>query len=285
MAGRTENTSPERKVEARGGLTMPALGLGTWHMGESRGRRAEEVAALQLGLDLGMTLIDTAEMYADAELVVAEAMRGRRDEVFLVTKVLPSNASRKGTIRACEKSLKRLETECIDLYLLHWQGSYPIEETLEAFDALVGQGKIRHYGVSNFDTTAMEDVAAGPLGGAVGVNQVLYNLAQRGIEWDLLPWSAERQVSIMAYSPLDEGRLLDEPTLEVVARRHDTTPGVVAVAWTLRHPLVVSIPKASDPDHVRANAQALDLRFTEEDLADLDAAFPPPTRAEGLAIY
>ncbi|OTA40500.1 MAG: oxidoreductase, partial [Symbiobacterium thermophilum] len=241
------------------GERVPVLGQGTWMMGESRRSRREEVEALRLGLDLGMTLIDTAEMYADggAEEVVAEAIAGRRDQVFLVTKVLPGNASRRGTIEACERSLRRLRTDRIDLYLLHWRGRYPLAETLEAFAELVRAGKIRYWGVSNFDTDDMEELTGLPGGAAVATNQVLYNLSRRGIEYDLLPWCRERRIPIMAYSPIEQGRILGNPALRRVAARHGATPAQVALAWLLRQKDVMVIPKAGRPEHVRENRAAL----------------------------
>ena len=266
-----------RKIAARGGAEMPVLGLGTWTMGEEKSRRKQEVAALRLGFDLGMTLVDTAEMYADggAEDVVAEAVRGRRDEVFIVTKVLPENASRTGTVAAAERSLRRLGTDHIDLYLLHWKGPHPVEETLAAFDRLFQEQKIRHYGVSNFYVADMEAAERHPLGRNIAVNQVKYNLRQRGVEGDLLPWCIERQVAVMAYSPVDKGRLPVRRALSTVARRPDTTPECVALAWTLRQPMVVAIPKAANPDHVRTNARAVTLELSKEDLEELDRDYPP----------
>ncbi len=255
-------------------------------MGEDRAERANEVAALRLGLDLGMTLIDTAEMYAEggAEEVTGEVVKGRRDEVFIVTKVLPHNASRQGTIEAAERSLRRLGTDRIDLYLLHWQGAHPLQETFDAFAQLAHEQKIVHYGVSNFDVGTMED--AETLRGAVGVvaNQVLYNLNQRGIEWSLLPWCSERQIAVMAYSPLEEGRLARRNSLTKVARRHGTTEESVALAWTLRQPWVVSIPKSSTLEHVRANYEAISLKLSDDDLADLDRDYPAPEGPTPLVI-
>jgi len=273
-----------RTVTLRTGARMPALGLGTWRMGESGRVRTAEVEALRLGLDLGVRLIDTAEMYGsgEAERIVAEALEGRRDEVFLVSKVFPQNASRAGTLAAAERSLKRLRTDRIDLYLLHWEGPHPIEETLEAFVRLRAQGKIRDFGVSNFDLATLQDAGREPGGEDIAANQVLYNLERRAIEWDLLPWCQERQVAIMAYSPLEQGRLRRRPALEKVARRHGTTPSQVALAWTLRHPGVVTIPKATRPEHVREDVAAADLTLDEEDLAVLDGAFPPPAGATPL---
>jgi diketogulonate reductase-like aldo/keto reductase len=269
----------------RDGAPMPRLGMGTWYMGERDTARAREIGALRLGLDLGLSLIDTAEMYGDgdSETLVGEAIRGRRDEVFLVTKVLPHNASAKGTIEACERSLRRLGTDRIDLFLLHWQGPHRIEDTFAAFDRLKADGKILHHGVSNFDAEDMAEADA--VGGGAGIaDQVLYSIASRGAERRLLPWCAERRVAVMAYSPFYHGRMDVAAALEDVAARHGVTPHAVAIAWTLRHENVVCIPKAANPDHVRANAAALDLTLTDEDLAALDAAYPAPTRDVPLDI-
>ncbi|RTL96186.1 MAG: aldo/keto reductase [Hyphomicrobiales bacterium] len=268
------------------GETIPVLGQGTWKMGEDRRRRADEVAALKLGLDLGITLIDTAEMYASggAEEVVAEAIAGRRDETFLVSKVLPSNASRAGVKRACENSLKRLATDRIDLYLLHWPGSVPLVETVEAFEALKAEGKIRHWGVSNFDTDEMEELVGLPAGGNVQTNQVLYNLSRRGPEFDLAPWMNARGIPLMAYSPVEQGALARNARLEAVAARHNATAAQIALAWAMARPGVIAIPKAGRQEHVRQNAAALDIELTAGDFADLDRAFPPPTRKRGLEM-
>jgi diketogulonate reductase-like aldo/keto reductase len=273
-----------RMVEARDGLRMPAFGLGTWRMGEARARRAEEVKAIQLAIDLGVTMIDTAEMYGDAESVVGEAIRGRQDGLFIVSKVLPQNASRRGTVEAAERSLAKLGIACMDLYLLHWEGSHPLEGTLEAFEVLKAAGKIRHYGVSNFDTSAMAAMERLKLGPKVGVNQVMYNLARRGIERSLLPWCREHGVAIMAYSPLDQGSLKPVAALKAVAARHGVTPECVAIAWTMRDPLVVSIPKAVKADHLKANITAATLLLTSVDLAELERAYPPPKRDVPLDI-
>lgn len=267
------------------GTAIPALGQGTWHMGESSAARAREVAALQLGLDLGMTLIDTAEMYADggAEEVVGEAIAGRRDGVFLVSKVYPHNASRRGAVAACERSLKRMRVGTIDLYLLHWRGSVPLNETVEAFEALRRAGKIRHWGVSNCDVDDLEEL--GPALAECAIDQVLYSLEHRGAEFDLLPFCAQRGIPVMAYSPVGQGgKLLRHRALLEVAARHGVTPAQAALAWTLRDANVVSIPKAADPAHVRQNAAARHVALTEEDLAALDAAFAPPTSKRGLAM-
>ena len=269
-----------------GGRQVPALGLGTWHMGEGDASMAEEANSLRTGIDLGMTLIDTAEMYADggAETVVGEAIRGQRDAVYLVSKVLPYNASRSGTIAACEASLKRLGTDHIDLYLLHWRGSHPLAETVDAFETLKAQGKIGAWGVSNFDQDDMVellDVAepARPL-----ANQVLYNLARRGIEYDLLRWSQVQGVPIMAYSPLDEGRLVGHPVLNEIGLIHKASSAQIALAFLLTRPGVIAIPKSGSPDRVRENVRAAEIRLTSEDLRLLDEAFPPPTRKRPLEM-
>ena len=262
------------------GETVPVLGQGTWGMGEAPARRQAEIEALRAGLDLGMTLIDTAEMYGDgaAEELVGEALASRRDECFVVTKVYPHNASRSGTIAACERSLRRLGTDRIDLYLLHWRGQVPLAETVAAFEALVRDGKIRHWGVSNFDVADMEQLHKAPGGAAAATNQVLYNLTRRGIEYDLLPWCARKGLPLMAYSPLEQNRLLDDGGLAHVAARHKATPAQVALAWVLRHERLIAIPKAGSAAHVRDNRLALDLRLDDEDLAVLDRAFSPPSR-------
>jgi len=268
------------------GEAVPRLGQGTWRMGESRRLRDEEIAALKLGLGLGMTLIDTAEMYGDgeAERIVGEALAGRRDEVFIVSKVLPENASRAGTIAACERSLKRLGTDRIDLYLLHWRGRHPLKETLAGFQALMDQGLIRSWGVSNFDVDDMEELEALPGGKAAATNQVLYNLARRGIEADLLPWCRDRGIPIMAYSPIDQGRILRDRSLGRVAARHGATPAQIALAWVLRHEDMMVIPKAMTETHVRKNRAALDLPLTPADLAELARAFPAPRGLQPLEM-
>lgn len=268
------------------GEAVPRLGQGTWNMGEDPRRHAEEVAALQLGLDLGMTMIDTAEMYASggAEVVVADAIAGRRREAFIVSKVLPSNASRRGVHKACEASLARLRTDVIDLYLLHWRGSVPLSETIEAFEELKTAGKIRHWGVSNFDTDDMEELVRLPAGAAAQTNQVLYNLTRRGIEYDLLPWCERRRIPVMAYSPVEQGRLGNDRRLEAIGRRLGATAAQVALAWLLRQDGVIAIPKATRLQHVRDNQAALDLELTVEDLAELDRAFAPPRSKRPLEM-
>ena len=270
---------------------MPVFGQGTWDMGEKRGQFDAEVAALKLGLELGMTLIDTAEMYGEggAEIVVAEAIKSRRDDVFLVSKVYPHNASRHGAVAACEKSLKRLKTDRLDVYLLHWRGEVPLAETLEAFTALKQAGKILDFGVSNLDENEMEEMAALSGGTAIATNQVLYNLVNRGIEFDLLPWCRERGIPVMAYSPFVSAppaltRLLNNTALKAVAKRHGATPAQIALAWLLQQPGVVAIPKAVQPAHIRENRAAYDLTLTADDLAELDRAFPPPRKKVPLAM-
>ena len=284
---RSATATTMRTTKLPAGEAVPVLGQGTWEMAERKARRQDEIAALRLGLDLGMTLIDTAEMYGSgaAEQLVGEAVAGRRDDVFIVSKVLPSHATRRGTIAACGASLRRLRTDRIDLYLLHWrEDGTPIDATLEAFETLVRDGKIRYWGVSNFDVDDMEELAAMPGGTAAQTNQVLYNPTRRGIEYDLLPWCRARRIPIMAYSPVEQGRLARNRALASVAKRLDATPAQVALAWVLRHPDVMAIPKASRIDHVRENRGALDLELTEEDLADLDRAFPPPRRKRALEM-
>jgi diketogulonate reductase-like aldo/keto reductase len=266
------------------GEKVPQLGQGTWRMGESVRRREEEVGALKLGLDLGMTLIDTAELYGEAEMIVAEAVQGRRDQCFIVTKVLPENSTRAGTIAACEQSLKRLKTDRIDLYLLHWRGRPRLDETLSGFEALLEAGAIRYWGVSNFDVGDMEELFALPGGEACATNQVLYNLRRRGIESGLLPWCRARGVPIQVYSPIEQGRLVDGKALSAVAARHGVKPAQVALAWVLRHSDMMVIPKATNEAHVRENRAALDIKLSKTDLAELDRAFPPPTGSRPLEL-
>lgn len=265
---------------------VSALGQGTWNIGDRRPMRADEIEALRAGLDLGMTLIDTAEMYGngDSEDLVGEAIAGRRDEVFLVSKVLPSNASRRATMSACEHSLRRLRTDRLDLYLLHWRGGYPLEDTVEAFEQLQRDGKIRHWGVSNFDVDDMNELVSLAGGNAVAANQVLYNLTRRGIEFDLLPWCTDRRIPTMAYSPIEQGRLLRQPVLRKIAERHGATPAQVALAWVLRRNDVIAIPKAGSVAHVRENHGALELTLTPEDLAELERAWPAPKRKQPLEM-
>jgi diketogulonate reductase-like aldo/keto reductase len=273
-----------RTVTLKSGDMVPVLGLGTWRMGERKSERAAEVAAIRLGLDLGIRLVDTAEMYGDggAEEMLAEALAGRRDGIFLVSKVYPHNASRRDAIAACERSLKRLKTDRLDLYLLHWRGSVPLAETVDAFETLRKDGKIRQWGVSNFDAGDMDELAGLKNGGGCASNQVLYHLGSRGTEWRLLEQCRKAEVMVMAYSPLGQGPLLRKPALGKIAARHGVDAAAVALAWVLRQPGVITIPKAVKPEHVRANMKALDVKLDAEDLAALDAAFPPPKRAEPL---
>ncbi|MGH7212948.1 MAG: aldo/keto reductase [Acetobacteraceae bacterium] len=276
-----------RTVRLPDGTEVPALGQGTWHMGEHRNAARAEADALRQGLDLGMSLIDTAEMYGEggAEEVVAEAIAGRRDGVFLVSKVYPHNASANGVPAACARSLKRLRTDRIDLYLLHWRGSVRLAETVAAFEALHAAGKIRFWGVSNLDAGDMEELTKVSGGGGCATDQVLYNPGERGIEFDLIPWCRARSMPLMAYSPVGQGgAMLRSRALVDVARRHGATPAQVAIAWGLRHPDVISIPKAADVAHVRENAAAASITLSTEDLAEIDATFPPPRRKKGLAI-
>jgi diketogulonate reductase-like aldo/keto reductase len=267
-------------------MELPRLGMGTWHMGESRAERPREIAALRLGLDLGMTLIDTAEMYGDgaAEEVVGEAIRGRRGEVFLVSKFYPHHASRRKLPAALDGSLARLGVERLDLYLCHWRGSVPLAETIETLEDLVAQGRIARWGVSNFDTADLEAVVSTAGGEAVAADQVLYNLARRGVEFDLLPWCAQRAVGVMAYSPLDEGALPRHPALVAIAKRMGIAPAQLAIAWLLHRPGIAVIPKASRPEHVRANAACREIRLDRAALEELDRAFPPPRSKRPLEV-
>lgn len=267
-----------KTVRLPSGEQVCALGQGTWYMGEDRGARKQEVAALQLGLDLGLTLIDTAEMYAEggAEEVVGEALAGRREQAFVVSKVYPHNASRLGVAAACERSLRRLKTDHIDLYLLHWRGQHPLAETVAGFEALQRAGKIRDWGVSNLDLDDMRELAAVPGGGACAANQLLYNLGRRGIEWDLLPWLRARGVPVMAYSPVEQARLLRQPGLQDFARRHGMTPAQAALAWLLGQEGVIAIPKSASAAHVRDNATARDITLDAAQRAELDRLYAPP---------
>jgi diketogulonate reductase-like aldo/keto reductase len=275
-----------RTVTFPNGVQVPALGLGTWRMGERPRERKNEIDALRAGLDLGMSLIDTAEMYGEgaAEELVAEAVAGRRGQVFLVSKVYPHNASKAGAIAACERSVKRLKTDRLDLYLLHWRGSIPLAETVEAFERLKKDGKIRFWGVSNFDSNDLKELMALNSGPACAANQVLYHLGERGIEWDLLPACRQRKIAVMAYSPLGQGSLLTAPVLRQVARKHGATPAAVALAWVLREDGVIAIPKSADVARTRENAKAAHIRLDAEDLAELEKAFPPPAGPKPLAM-
>jgi len=268
------------------GTAVPVLGQGTWHMGENARGKAQEVASLRRGLELGMTLIDTAEMYASggSERVVGEAIKGRRDEAFVVSKVLPSNASRAGVRQACERSLNNLGVERIDLYLLHWRGGTPLAETVSAFEELKAAGKIGGWGVSNFDVDDMEELLSVPGGDNVTVNQVLYNLGSRGIEYDLLPWCQSRGIAVMAYSPLDEGRLLRHEGLSAFASARGMTTAQAALAFVVAREGTIAIPKTSSPGRAEENLKAAALRLTSEDLQELDAMFLPPNRKVSLAM-
>ena len=276
----------ERMIKLPNGVEVPALGQGTWRMAETPARRSDELAALQAGIDLGLTLIDTAEMYADGatETLVGEAIAGRRDDVFLVSKVRPENATARGTIAACERSLRRLGTDHLDLYLLHWRGKVPLVETLAAFVTLTIAGKIRSWGVSNFGVDDMAEL--GRIAGAASIqtNQVLYNLTRRGIEWDLLRQARARRLPIMAYSPIEQGRLLDHPVLARIADRHDATPAQIALAWVLQQDNVLAVAKAGTVAHVQENHGALAIRLTAFELTELDAAFPPPVERTPLEM-
>jgi diketogulonate reductase-like aldo/keto reductase len=255
-------------------------------MGEHPRQRRTEIASLRLGIDLGMTLIDTAEMYGHgaSEELIGEAIMGRRDELFLVTKVLPQHATRRGTVAACEASLGRLRTDRVDLYLLHWRGVVPLSETLAGFGDLLEMGKIRYWGVSNFDTSDIDELWNLPGGQDVATDQVLYNLTRRGIEYDLLPWCRDHKIPIMAYSPIEQGRLLEDPVVRSIAERHQALPAQVALAWVLRQPGVIAIPKAATPEHARENRAALEIRLTEQDRKELDRAFPPPRHHHPLEV-
>jgi len=274
-----------RTVALPDSTAVPALGLGTWRMGEDSRRRQQEIRAVHAGIDLGMTLIDTAEMYGDGatEQLLGEALRGVRDQVFLVSKVYPQNAGRGRIEKACDASLKRLGTDHLDLYLLHWRGPVPLAETVEGMEALMRAGKIRHWGVSNLDTSDMQELLRQG-GDACATNQILYNVTERGAEFDLIPLLRSRQNPTMAYSPIGQGRLPNSPALSAIAKRHGVTPFAVALAWVLRDPTVIAIPKAGDLDHLKANRAALDLQLTSEDLAAIDAEFPPPSRKSRLAM-
>jgi diketogulonate reductase-like aldo/keto reductase len=271
-----------RTIALPTGESIPALGIGTWNMGNTRSKRADEIAALRAAVDLGMTVIDTAEMYGNgaAEELVAEALGTRRREIFLVSKVLPQHATTRGTIAACEASLRRLKTDRLDMYLLHWRGSVPLSDTLDAFSMLMRDGKIRHWGVSNLDVEDMDEIAAlqADAPSQVATNQVLYNLMRRGIENGLLPWCRDRAIPVMAYSPLEQGRLIRNTAVRTIARRRGSTPAQIALAWVVRQPGVMAIPKAGSAERVRENRGALDVELAPEDLADLDAAFKPPAR-------
>ncbi|GAB3772238.1 aldo/keto reductase [Ramlibacter monticola] len=268
------------------GESVPALGQGTWNLGDAPRLRAGEIASLRRGLDLGLTLVDTAEMYGDgrSEELVGEAIAGRRDEVFLVSKVYPYNASRRAMRRSCEASLRRLRVDTIDLYLLHWPGEVPLAETVEAFEALRREGKIRHWGVSNFDPEGMRELESTPGGAAAQADQVLYNLGRRGIEWDLLPGLRTRGVPVMAYSPLEQARLLRTRPLATFARQHGMTPAQVCIAWLLAQDGVIAIPKTGQRERLEENAGALERPLSAAQLEELDRLLPPPEGPTPLAM-
>ena len=282
-----EDAAVPMRMTNLAGDPVPVLGQGTWQLGDRPERRQQEIAALQLGIDLGLTLIDTAELYGNgaSEELVAEAIAGRRSQLFIVTKVLPSNATmRKKIVAACEASLRRLRVEHIDLYLLHWRSGENLPVVVETFGELAKAGKIRHWGVSNFDVADMQELAGLPGGANVASNQVLYNLSRRGIEFDLLPSMRQRGVNAMAYTPIEQGRILRQSALQQVAARHQATPAQIALAWVIRQEGVIAIPRAGSPDHVRENAGAVGISLTSRDLADLDRAFPPPTEPRSLEM-
>ena len=274
------------RVTLPSGESIPSMGLGTWHMGERIGNPKTEVDALVRGLDLGAALIDTAEMYArgGAERVVGSAIKGRRDDVFIVSKILPHNASFDGTIRACENSLQRMEIESIDLYLLHWPGNHPLEYTVSAFEQLKTDGKIRHWGVSNFDTSDMQELYGIPEGKNCQINQVLYNLSRRGIEWDLLPWCRSMGLPIMAYSPIEQGRLLENKKLKALASEIGVSAAQLSIAWSIRNNDIITIPKASNLEHVSQNIEAWTIKLESAILDELDKLFEPPVRKKGLDV-
>jgi diketogulonate reductase-like aldo/keto reductase len=275
-----------RTISLPTGRQIPAFGIGTWRMGENQRERARETDAIRHALDLGCKLIDTAEMYGNgnAELQIGEALAGRRSEVYIVSKVYPHNASRGGTIEACERSLKRLRLDRIDLYLLHWPGSIPVTQTIEAMQELQRTGKIVDFGVSNFDLDDMQEWVGLAGGDSVAANQILFNLSQRGPEWELIPWCRERRIAIMAYTPLGRGRMLQHKVLAEIGARHGATPAQVALAWLLGHDGAMVIPKATRQEHVRENRRALEVQLTADDLAALDRAFPPPKGPSSLGI-
>ena len=282
-----EDAAVPMRMTNLAGDPVPVLGQGTWQLGDRPERRQQEIAALQLGIDLGLTLIDTAELYGNgaSEELVAEAIAGRRSQLFIVTKVLPSNATmRKKIVAACEASLRRLRVEHIDLYLLHWRSGENLPVVVETFGELAKAGKIRHWGVSNFDVADMQELEGLPGAAKVASNQVLYNVSRRGIEFDLLPSMRRRGVNVMAYTPIEQGRILRQSALQQVAARHQATPAQIALAWVIRQEGVIAIPRAGSPDHVRENAGAVGISLTSRDLADLDRAFPPPTEPRSLEM-
>jgi diketogulonate reductase-like aldo/keto reductase len=268
-------------------VSIPVLGQGTWQLGDRPDRRGQEIAALQLGFDLGMTLIDTAEMYGNgaAEELVGDAIAGRRDQVFIVTKILPGNAtSKKKIVTSCERSLRRMRVEQVDLYLLHWRQNENLAVVVDTFGELVKAGKIRHWGVSNFNVSDLQELARLPGGDQVASDQVLYNVSRRGIEYDLLPSARKVGLNVMAYTPIEQGRILEDATLKEIAVRHHATPAQIALAWVIRQDGVVAIPRASSAGHVRENAAARAIKLLARDLEEIDRAFPPPTRPRALEM-
>lgn len=274
----------QKTVTFRNGQQVSALGQGTWHMGKNSLKKIEEITALQSGIDLGLKVLDTAEMYNNEELV-GEAIKGLRDKVFLISKVLPSNASLQGTIQACERSLKKLKTDYLDLYLLHWQGSYPFNETVSAMIKLQQEGKIRQWGVSNMDVSEMEEFFFLPQGNTCAANQVAYNLQTRGIEFDLLPWAKNKNMPVIAYSPIGEGNLVENKLLKEIAQKHQATSVQIALAWTIRNHGLIAIPKAGSVAHVKENYESLFIKLTSQDLELLDKLFPPPDKKIPLALW
>lgn len=274
----------QKTVTFRNGQQVSALGQGTWHMGKNSLKKIEEITALQAGIDLGLKVLDTAEMYDNEELV-GEAIKGLRDKVFLISKVLPSNASLQGTIQACERSLKKLKTDYLDLYLLHWQGSYPFNETVSAMIKLQREGKIKQWGVSNMDVSEMEEFFALPQGNTCAADQVAYNLQTRGIEFDLLPWAKNKNMPVIAYSPIGEGNLVENKLLKEIAQKHQATSVQIALAWTIRNQGLIAIPKAGSVAHVKENYESLSIKLTSQDLELLDKLFPPPDKKIPLALW
>ncbi|SCY72275.1 aldo/keto reductase [Microvirga guangxiensis] len=275
-----------RHVLLPSGETVPALGQGTWQMAENGSKRAQEIETLRLGAELGMTLIDTAEMYGEgaSEKLIAEAFGHERAGLFLVSKVYPHNATRRGVVEACERSLKRLKTDWLDLYLLHWRGNVPLEETVAGFEDLRRSGKIRHWGVSNFDTSDMEELFTVEGGVNCATNQILYNVTRRGPEHDLLPWMSERTIPLMAYSPIEQGRLPKSGILQAIGHNRGASAYQIALAWLLQRPGIIAIPKASSPAHVRDNRQALEILLSPDELKAIDSEFPPPKRKRPLEM-
>ncbi|PQL91679.1 aldo/keto reductase [Apibacter adventoris] len=274
----------QKTVTFRNGQQVSALGQGTWHMGKNSLKKIEEITALQTGIDLGLKVLDTAEMYNNEELV-GEAIKGLRDKVFLISKVLPSNASLQGTIQACERSLKKLKTDYLDLYLLHWQGSYPFNETVSAMIKLQQEGKIKQWGVSNMDVSEMEEFFALPQGNTCAADQVAYNLQTRGIEFDLLPWANNKNMPVIAYSPIGEGNLVENKLIKEIAQKHQATSVQIALAWTIRNEGLIAIPKAGSVAHVKENYESLSIKLTLQDLELLDKLFPPPDKKIPLALW